>query len=335
MLTTIMQAARMNSLVLISMVLAMMGALGVHAADAPWKPTKPVEIVIGAQPGGAHDRSGRVLQKILTDTGAVNVPVNVINKPGQGQAIAVAYTNAHAADAHYLIVLGSSWVTTAINTGSSTSHRDLTPITKLFDTDLVLYVPAGSTLRTIRDMADALVKGNAPMSFGFSTSAGNASHIVLAEIARMSGYDARKLRVVVNASGSITATQVAGGHISAGISSSGSAQSMSSTGKIRLIGAIAPHRFPQLPELPTLKEQGYDVVAATWFNVFGPKGMTPTQAAWWEAVIHKAMRHADAKKFADANNWSIELTGAKELPAQLDREYAKLRKTLVELGMAH
>ena len=46
------------------------------------------------------------------------------------------------------------------------------------------------------------------------------------------------------------------------------------------------------------------------------------------------MRHADAKKFADANNWSIELTGAKEMPALLDKEYAKLRKTLVDLGMA-
>lgn len=303
-----------------------------HAAD--WKPAKPVEIVIGAQAGGAHDRSGRVLQKILTDSGTVSVPVNVINRPGQGQAVAVAYTNTHPGDAHYLIILGSSWVTTAINTGSTTTHRDLTPITKLFDTDLVMYVPAGSSMRTVKDMADALVKGASPMSFGFSTSAGNASHIVLAEIARMSGYDPRKLRVVVNASGSITATQVAGGHVSAGISSSGSAQAMVSTGKVRLIGAIASQRLPQLPDLPTLKEQGYDVVAATWFNVFGPKGMTPAQTAWWEGVIHKAMRHPEAKKFADANNWSIELSNGKELTAHLDREYARLRKTLVELGMA-
>ena len=51
-------------------------------------------------------------------------------------------------------------------------------------------------------------------------------------------------------------------------------------------------------------------------------------------MIHKAMRHAEAKKFADANSWTIELTNAKDMPALLDKEYAKLRKTLVELGMA-
>jgi tripartite-type tricarboxylate transporter receptor subunit TctC len=50
-------------------------------------------------------------------------------------------------------------------------------------------------------------------------------------------------------------------------------------------------------------------------------------------VIGKAMRHADAKKFAEANNWSIDLVGSKDLPGQLDREYARLRKTLAELGM--
>jgi putative tricarboxylic transport membrane protein len=275
-----------------------------------------------------------MLQKILTDTSAVPMPMTVMNKPGQGQTIAIAYMNAHAADPHYLLILGSSWVTTAITTGSNLTHRDLTPITKLFDTDLVMFVPAGSPIRSIKDVADALMKGAAPLSFGFSTSAGNVSHIALAEIARIAGYDPRKLRLVVNASGSITATQVAGAHVSAGISSSGSAQAMVSTGKIRLIGTISNQRLPLLPDLPTLREQGYDVVASTWFTVFGPKGITPAQAAWWEGAIGKAMQHLEMRKFAETNNWTIELTGSKELPAQLDKEYARLRKTLVELGMA-
>ena len=120
---------------------------------------------------------------------SVSVSVNVMNKPGQGQTIAVAYTNSHAGDAHYLLILGSSWVTNAINTGSTSTHRDLTPITKLFDTDLVMFVPSSTGMQSVKDMTDALVKGSAPMSFGFSTSAGNASHIVLAEIARSVGYD--------------------------------------------------------------------------------------------------------------------------------------------------
>ena len=160
-----------------------------YAADAVWKPRKAVEIVVGAQAGGANDRMGRVLQKILTDTNALPVPALVVNKPGQGQALSVAYLNTHVGDPHYLVILGSSWVTTSITNGSASTHRDLTPIVKVADTDLVLYVNAGSPLRNTKDIVDGLAKNVAAYSFGFSTSAGNASHIALAELARIAGED--------------------------------------------------------------------------------------------------------------------------------------------------
>jgi putative tricarboxylic transport membrane protein len=304
----------------------------VRAADA-WKPRKVVEIVVGAQAGGANDRMGRVLQKILTDTNALPVATAVINKPGQGQALSVAYLNTHVGDPHFLVILGSSWVTTSITSGSASTHRDLTPIVKVVDTDLVMFANVGLPVRHMKDIVDGLAKNVTAFSFGYSTSAGNASHIALAELARIAGTDSHKLKLVVNTSGSITATQVAGGHVSAGISSSGSAQSMVSAGKIRLIGTISNQRLPQLPDLPTLREQGYDVVASTWFTLFGPKGLTPEQVAYWEDVFFKAMRHPEAKKFAESNNWTIDLIGAKALPGVLEKEYARLRKALTELGM--
>jgi putative tricarboxylic transport membrane protein len=257
----------------------------------------------------------------------------VVNKPGQGQSVAVAYVNSHPADPHYLLLLGSSWVTTAITTGTSSTHRDLSPIIKLMNGDLVVFVPAESQIRSVQDVVEGIRKGPASLSFGFSTSAGNSLHIALAELTRLAGADPRKLRIVVNPSGTLTATQVAGGHVSVGISSSGSAQAMVAAGKIRLIGAISGQRLPQLPNLPTLREQGYDVVASTWYTLFGPKGLAPAQVAYWEDAIGKAMRHPEARKFAEMNNWTIELIGSRELPIELDKEYARLRAALSDLGM--
>lgn len=305
----------------------------VHGAEPAWKPQKNVELVVGAQAGGANDRFGRLLQKVLTEINAAPVSMTVVNKPGQGQSLAVAYVNSHRGDPHYLLILGSSWVTTAITTRTTSTHHDLTPIMKVVDTDLVVSVPADSQIRSIKDLVDGLRTDVPPYSFGFSTSAGNASHIALAELARHAGTDPRKLRMVVNASGSITATQLAGGHISIGVSSSGSVQAMVGLGKVRMIGAIASQRLPQLPNLPTLREQGYDVVASTWFAVFGPKGLAPPQAAYWEDMVGKAMRHPETKQFAETNNWNIELVGSRQLPIALDKEYARLRTTLSELGM--
>jgi putative tricarboxylic transport membrane protein len=307
-------------------------AMPLFAAETAWKPRKTVEIVVGAQAAGANDRMGRMLHKILTDTNALPVPSVVVNKPGQGQALSVAYLNTHVADPHYVVILGSSWVTTSIATGGVT-HRELTPIAKLVDTDLVMFVSAASPVRSVKELVEGLAKNVGAYSFGFSTSAGNASHIALAELARIAGADSRKLRLVVNTSGSITATQVGGGHVSAGLSSSGSAAAMVASGKARLIGTPSTQRLPQLPDLPTLREQGFDVVASTWFTIFGPKGISAEQVAYWEDVFFKAMRHPEAKKFADGNNWTVELMGAKALRTELDKEYARLRKTLTELGL--
>jgi putative tricarboxylic transport membrane protein len=303
-----------------------------HGAEPAWKPQKNVELVVGAQAGGSNDRMARLLQKVLTESGAAP-SMTVVNKPGQGQTLAVAYINTHPGDPHYLLMLGSSWITSSIAARATTTHRDFTPITKLVNGDLVLSVTADSPLRTVKDLVEGLRKDVTQYSFGFSTSAGNASHIALAELARLAGADPRKLRVIVNASGSITATQLAGGHINAGVNSSGTIQAMVALGKARMIGAISSQRLPQLPDLPTLREQGYDVVASTWFAMFGPKGLAPAQARYWEDALVKAMRHPETKQFADANNWTIELTGSRELPVELDREYARLRATLNELGM--
>jgi putative tricarboxylic transport membrane protein len=311
----------------------LVAATMVHAGESAWKPQKNVELVVGAQAGGANDRMGRILQKILTDNNTGPISMTVMNKPGQGQSLGVAYVNSHSGDPHYLVILGSSWVTTAINTRSTTTHRDLTPILKLVDTDLVMYVPADSPIADVKALVQGLRKGTQAYSFGFSTAAGNASHIALAQLARYANYDPRKLRVVVNASGSITATQVAGGHIQAGISSSGSAAAVAAAGKVRFIGALAERRLPGLPELATLQEQGFEVTAPTWFTVFGPKGLQAQHVSFWEDALIKAMRHPEAKQFVDANNWTLDFVGAKRLPSLLDQEYEKLRGLLADLGM--
>jgi len=326
---------RVLSLILMACVivpLSMKPSAG-FAAEPAWKPQKNVELVVGAQAGGANDRMGRILQKVLTEHDAAVPSMTVMNKPGQGQSLGVAYVNAHPGDPHYLVILGSSWVTTAITTRSTSTHRDLTPILKMVDTDLVMFVPADSSFRNVKDVIDALKKGGPALSFGFSTAAGNASHIALAQLARYAELDPRELRVVVNSSGSITATQVAGGHVQVGVSSSGSANAVVAAGKARFIGALAKQRLHKLPDLPTMHEQGYEIMAPTWFTVFGPKGLQPSQVAFWEEALTKAIQHPEAKQFVEANNWTYDFVGASRLPGLLDKEHERLRSMLVELGL--
>ena len=304
-------------------------------AQAPaWKPDKSVELIIGAAPGGANDRIGRSLQRLLQD-GRVNSPINVLNKPGGGQSVAFAYLNSHAGNPHYLGLASSSWLTTVAAGRGTVTPRELSPIIKLLDEYQMYFVRADSTIKNARDIVERLRKDPASVTFGISTAAGNPIHISIAEIARISGADPTKLKVVVFNSGTDTAIQVAGGHLDIGIHSPGSAMQLTQSGKLRFLGVAGPRRYGGvLASVPTMREQGVDVTANVFYTIFGPRGLDAAQLAFWDDALAGAMKSDAVKKDLDFNFWTVDTIGHRELPAFLEKEMEGYRRTLMALGMA-
>jgi putative tricarboxylic transport membrane protein len=306
-------------------------------AQAPaWKPDRAVELIVGAAPGGANDRIGRTLQRLLQEGRAQPAgTVNVVNKPGGGQTVAFAYLNTHQGNPHFLGLASSSWLTTVAAGRGTGGPRDFTPIVKLLDEYQVYFVRADSPISSARDIQERLRKDPASISFGISTAAGNPIHISVAELARLAGVDPTKIKVVVFNSGTDTAIQVAGGHLDIGVQSPGSAMQLTQSGKLRFLGVAGPRRHGGvLASVPTMREQGVDVIANVFYTVFGPKGLTAAQTAFWDDALSAAMKSDSVKKDLDFNFWTIELIGHRELPAFLDKELEAYRRTLSALGMA-
>ncbi len=304
------------------------------AQTAPaWKPERAVELIIGAAPAGANDRVGRSIQRMLQDAKLAN-PVNVVNKPGGGQAVAFAYLNSHPGNPHYLGLASSSWLTTVAAGRGTITHRDVTPIVKMLDEYQVYFVRTDSPIKTARDIVERLKADPQSLSFGFSTAAGNPLHISIATLARQAGADPTKVKAVVFTSGTDTAIQVAGGHLDVGVQSPGSAYALAQAGKIRIIAVGAPRRYlGALANIPTLREQGIAVDATVFYTIFGAKGLTPAQTAFWDSAISRVMQSEDLKKDLERNYWTIDLVGHRELPAFLEREHENYRRALTEMGM--
>ncbi len=308
-------------------------ALTFAQAPGAWKPERPVELIIGAAPGGANDRIGRALQRVLQDLKLAN-PVVIVNKPGGGQAIAFSYLASHEGNPHYLGLASSSWLTSVAAGKSAVTHRDVTPIIKILDEYQVYFVRNDSSIRTAQDIISRLKQDPGSVSFGFSTAAGNPLHISIATLARLAGADARKLTTVVYTSGANTAIQVAGGHLDVGVQSPGSAWQLAQAGKIRLLAVAGPRRYPgELGNVPTLREQGINSDANVFYTLFAPKGIEPAQTAWWDQAISTVMQSEQIKKDAEFNRWTIELIGFRELPAFLEHEHDNYRRALEELGL--
>jgi len=302
-------------------------------AQAAWKPDRPVELVVGAAPGGANDRIGRSLQRNLQDMKFAN-PVVVTNKPGGGQAVAFSYLNTHPGNPYFLGLASSSWLTTTAAGRGTITHRDLTPIVKFLDEYQIYFVRADSPIRNARDIIERLKKDPASLSFGFSTAAGNPLHISIVTLARQAGADPGKVKAVVFNTGTDTALQVAGGHLDVGVQSPGSAAQMAQAGKIRIIAVGAPKRHPgALSNVPTLREQGVNVDANVFYTIFGPKGLDAAQTAYWDHAITRIMQSEHIRKDLELNYWTIDIIGHRELPAFLEREHENYRRVLGEIGM--
>jgi len=89
-----------------------------------------------------------------------------------------------------------------------------------------------------------------------------------------------------------------------------------------------------LPEVPSLKEQGIDSWVSNWRAMFGPKGMTPPQVAYWEELFAKMAAGDEWKKRLEIQGWDGQFLKSAEFSKYLDKEYAATRSIMVEMGVA-
>lgn len=299
-----------------------------------WKPVKPVEIVALNAPGGGSDRIARILVKVLTERQFVPVPVNVVNRPGGGGAVAYSYINQRAGDGHVLALGGRAILTNHV-AGHGPSYTELTPVVLLFDEYISVTVKPISPIKSGRQLVDFMKRDPGAISFGIATSLGNPNHQGVAAAFKAGGLDIRKMKSVIFASGGAATTAMLGGHVDVVPISVAFGASLLRNGQVRVIAVTSPKRLSGvLAEVPTWREQGYDAIVSTWRALIGPKGMTEAQIAYWEGVIRRVLETDEWKRELELNFWNSAYMKSAELRKHMARDNEGVRVFLAELGLA-
>ena len=325
----------MSSDMRLALLLLLLSLTGLASAQSnPWAPTRPIELVVGVAPGGGIDRTARLVQRIMQDKRLVQVPMNVINKPGGGGTIAQAYLTQRSADAHFFAITATSLLTNHIIGRTTSGHRDYTPVVMLYDEYLGFAVHADSPLKDGQSLIDAL-KDPASLSIGIATSAGNTNHIGAALLARAAGGEVRRLKVVVFSSGGESITALLGGHVGLVVTPSANLIGHMQNGRVRVLGVSAPTRIAgALASVPTWKEQRVDAVVANWRPVIGGKGWSPAEIAYWEDVFAKLVETDEWRSEVARIGGVPHFMRSRELAAYFDSEYARFKAILTDLGLA-
>ncbi len=302
------------------------------AADPAWKPTKPVELVAINASGGGSDNILRLMTKVFQEQKAMDVPMNVVNKPGGGGAVAYAYV-AQQADPHYLVLANKSMLTNNI-VGRGPSFLEYTQVVNLFAEYISVTVKPDSPIRGGADLVERLKKDVNSVSLGIATSIGNPNHQGLAVALHLGGVDIKKTRNVVFPSGGAATTAVMGGHVDVAPVTAALAASLARNNQVRVVAVAAPQRLGGvLANVPTWREQGYDAVVSNSRTFLGAKNMTPTQLAYWERVFKRFTESAEWKKTLEENFWSNEYLPGADARKKMERDDVQLRTFLKDLAL--
>ena len=307
------------------------------AAQSPaWAPEKAVELISPSSPGGGTDNTVRLLQKIWQGNRLLAMPLTVVNKPGGGQAVSLAYLKQHAADPHFLLLVGGASLLAAHITGKSTSnYTDFTPIALLTSEYVAFAVAADSPIKTIADLAARLRKDSASVSIAVGLTLGGPNHVAAALLARAAGGDAAKLKTVVFKSSSESAVAVLGGHVDLVTSSVSVILPQVNSRAMRILALSAPQRVPGvLAAVPTLKEQGLDVVVDNFRFVMAASGLQLAQIAYWDGVMKQTAQTAEWRKDLEDNQWENAYRDSRDTRKFLDAQNASWKDALGALGMA-
>jgi len=278
---------KLRSLFLVAVAVASVSTL----AAAPWKPSKTIEIVAPAGPGGGWDMLARVIQKSLVDEKLVDKTVIVTNKPGGGGAVGWTYLLGKKGQGEILAATSTLLLFNNLLGTSQLTYKDFTPIAALQSEWEALAVSVDSPYKTLKDVMEAIKADPGSMPIGIGPSLGNDDHITILELAKAYGIPPASLKFIVypGAGGEIVPA-VLGGHVKLTVIGVGEVREQHKAGKMRILGISSPEREASLPDVPTFKQAGVDLVFPHWRGLIGAPGLSKEQIAYWDGVFAKMVQ---------------------------------------------
>lgn len=263
-------------------VLAPLTSLSVSAKEATF-PNGTVTIIVPYSAGGGTDTLARNLARVWSEYW--KQPVVVVNRTGADGIIGSQHAISQPADGHTILMQVNQalfWPTT-LPSANIDILRDFRLISKIQQNAMVFGVPASSPDKTFQDFIDRCKKAETPCSFGAATRHGE---IMARQIA-----DKANLRDAVVAAYKGTTPMMVdtlGGHLSMGMPSLSVAMPHIKSGAFRPLATGSKERLPDLPNLPTLNDEGLNMSAVTWYGIMVRTG-TPDTA--FNAIV-KAVQFA-------------------------------------------
>ncbi|MFN3579809.1 MAG: Bug family tripartite tricarboxylate transporter substrate binding protein [Pseudomonas sp.] len=313
--------------------IACLGLATYTLADEPRRP----ECIAPASPGGGFDLTCKLAQTALLDSNSISRPMRVTYMPGGIGAVAYNAVVAQRSSEPGTITAFSSG--SLLNLAQGKFGR--------FDENAVKWlavvgssygaiaVRADSELQTLDDLMAALKKDPSKVVIGSGGTVGSQDWMQTALLARAAGIDPRKLRYVAMEGGGELATSLLGGHIHVASTDISDSVPHIESGGMRILAILSDERLPgaSVADIPTAKEQGYDVSWPVIRGFYMGPNVSDQEYAWWKDTFDRIMATEDFATLREQRElFPFSMTGA-ELDSYVKKRVAEYKLLAAEFGL--
>jgi tripartite-type tricarboxylate transporter receptor subunit TctC len=251
----------------------------------------PIEITVLFPAGTSADVTARLLADGMSRH-LGGAKVIVFNRPGAGGAIGYKYVASQKPDGYFL-VWNSNSISTTFHSGMLPfDYHAFDPVARVLVESPVIAVKADSKWKTLGDLVGDAKSRPKGITVGNS---GVGSHTHISSVALFKATGGHVVDVPFGQAQVVPS--LLGGEVDAVVQLPAALSSYVKSGQVRLLGALVSARDPALPDVPTAREQGFDVSLAAWRGIATPKGTPKPAIAVLEGAIRKT---AESPEFAQA-----------------------------------
>ncbi len=297
-----------------------------------------LHFVIGGGAGGGWDGTARGTGEALTKAGFLQ-SASFENMSGGGGGKALAYMiNTKPSDT--ILVQSTPLVLRSITRhdgyvkdgGSGViSYKDVVPIAGVIGDYGAIAVAKDSPYQNFKDVVDAYNSDPKSVKMAGGSVRGSMDHLIGALAFQQAGADPNSvIYVPYDAGGKALAGLLSG---ETQILSTGLGEVMGARDQVRIIGITAPDRVSDAPEVPTLKEQGFDVQFVNWRGFFGPPGMSNSMKHEIAVMLGEVQKTPEWEEVRKRNAWVNIYNPDKKFISFLEKQTEEMTTLMKKLGV--
>jgi tripartite-type tricarboxylate transporter receptor subunit TctC len=314
----------MTSLSLSRSVAALAAALAAFACTAPasaqWKPTQPIKVIIPYAAGGTSD----IIARSMSDpvSARLGQPLTIENRGGGATQIGTSAVAKAEPDGHTILLVANTFMInpSLFKSLPYDSLKDLTPITYAGVTPHTIVVNNDVPAKNLKDLLDLAKAKPGAINYG-SVGIGTSFHLGTEELKKLSGTN--MVHVPYKGMGQVL-TDAISGNIQVAFANTPNAAPLVNAGKLRAIAVAHPTRVAQLPDVPTVGEQGFPGFESnSAFVILAPGGTPPAVLDRLNAVFVEVLNLPEVKAALTKQGVEVKATSRAETLDFIKKEMAR------------